>query len=221
MNLYRKSAIKQDVPEILVVQLVKSYVQKETTTQAKRIKTSNPNLVRKSVGNLILEQITSVYNNSMEADKKTYYPTTDIRHNTPPTHSTTDYSLSSPVTHFDYAKSNAKLPFNTAPILKHKSKKITANELLLYQEMIKHKINSRLIYPTLARKKGIEGKVGVGFLVLKNGRILDIKVQNSSNSILNQAAIKTIKHAGPFSPIPDTLGIEELRLSLVISFKLE
>lgn len=218
INFYHKPIISHEMPEILVVQLVKSYIQKETTTQVKRIKSAKPNLSRESTGDLILKEITSIDNNAMEANKKIFYPTANTKRNAPLAHSTTYYILS---THFDYTESDTKLIFDTTPLPKHEAKNIATNELLLYQQMIKRKINNNLIYPQLARKKGVEGKVGVGFLVLKDGQVRNITVQNSTNSILNQAAISTIKHASPFSPIPDTLGIEELRLSLIISFKLK
>lgn len=54
-------------------------------------------------------------------------------------------------------------------------------------------LKKRVKYPDLARRNGIEGKVVVGALVGKDGRIEQTKIVSSDNEVLNAAAIAAVK----------------------------
>src|SRR5262249_13307394 len=48
-------------------------------------------------------------------------------------------------------------------------------------------------YPEAARKLRLEGVVGLSILVSETGKVLDVKVTKSTNSILDQAAVDAVK----------------------------
>jgi len=97
-----------------------------------------------------------------------------------------------------------------------------ASELERYTKNIKDKIANNILYPPLARRKGIEGIVLVGFLITHNGLLRDIRlIEPSDYEILNRAAITTITNASPFSPFPESINKKELWLKLALSFKLD
>jgi protein TonB len=67
-------------------------------------------------------------------------------------------------------------------------------------------------YPTLARRKSIEGKVEVHFKLACDGQITELDI-SGSHSLLRKATNKAIKAAQPFPRIP-----EELRCPLPIKY---
>jgi len=68
---------------------------------------------------------------------------------------------------------------------------------------IKEKIQKKIVYPRIARRRGLQGKAVVSFIVCKDGSITDVKIVESSGyKILDNSAIKTVKSAAPFPPPP-------------------
>jgi len=68
---------------------------------------------------------------------------------------------------------------------------------------IRDLIQKNITYPRVARQMGWQGKVTVSFLILNDGRIIDIKVkQSSGKEILDNNAVETVKRASPFPPPP-------------------
>lgn len=68
---------------------------------------------------------------------------------------------------------------------------------------IRDLIQKNITYPRVARNMGWQGKVTLSFLILKDGRISDIKVkQSSGKDILDRNALETVKRASPFPPPP-------------------
>jgi protein TonB len=60
-------------------------------------------------------------------------------------------------------------------------------------------LRRRVKYPDMAMRAGIEGRVQVAALIGKDGRVMDIKITDSDNPILNDAAVKAVKDT-PFTP---------------------
>ncbi|MBU3742132.1 MAG: energy transducer TonB [Candidatus Kapabacteria bacterium] len=60
-------------------------------------------------------------------------------------------------------------------------------------------LRRRVRYPDMAMRAGIEGRVQVAALIGKDGRVMDIKITDSDNTILNDAAVKAVKDT-PFTP---------------------
>lgn len=90
-----------------------------------------------------------------------------------------------------------------------------------YINRIIKKINFFLIYPKEAEKKGMEGKVKLKILLTKNGRVSSLKIIKTSGfSILDKAAIWSVKSASPFN-LPPSLFKEKdtLEVELTIEYK--
>lgn len=80
--------------------------------------------------------------------------------------------------------------------------------------LILEKIEAARWYPRVARKRGIEGVTVVKFRIAPDGNVMDIIIDQASGfSILDNAAIKTIRRAAPF-PRFDSL------LKVAVTFKL-
>jgi len=81
---------------------------------------------------------------------------------------------------------------------------------------IREMIIERVRYPVVARRRGLEGEVKVSFIVCRNGKVKDVKIQESSGAaILDKHAVHAVMNAAPF-PFPPM----EVRLVIPISYKL-
>lgn len=64
---------------------------------------------------------------------------------------------------------------------------------------IREKVQRNTRYPRLARQMGLEGQVKVAFTVCHDGKVMDIKVMESSGvSMLDKCAIEAVKKTSPF-----------------------
>ena len=61
-------------------------------------------------------------------------------------------------------------------------------------------ISENLKYPQEALDKKISGRVVVNFVVTKTGNIADIKINRSSNPLLDNEAIRIVKSFPKFTP---------------------
>ncbi len=69
-------------------------------------------------------------------------------------------------------------------------------------------IQASLVYPPMARIKGISGTVKVRFDVTSSGQPTAIQVVTSSGfPILDEAAVQTVKKAAPYPPIEPTVKV--------------
>jgi TonB family protein len=59
---------------------------------------------------------------------------------------------------------------------------------------------AKLKYPKKARRKGIEGKVVVKFVVEKNGEVGDVLVVHSVSPLLDQEAVRVVQAMPAFRP---------------------
>ncbi|MEK6689791.1 MAG: energy transducer TonB [Nitrospirota bacterium] len=63
---------------------------------------------------------------------------------------------------------------------------------------IRESIENAKVYPWLARKKGIEGKVVLRFRVMQDGMVKEIElVESSGFEILDKVSVETIKRSAP------------------------
>jgi TonB family protein len=94
-------------------------------------------------------------------------------------------------------------------------------EMFRYKDAIRQKIESYRRYPRSARKNKIEGISTVTFVVLANGATRNIKLKGSSGySMLDEEALKTIKRAEPFPPIPESIKTGSITMEVSIVFSL-
>ena len=72
-----------------------------------------------------------------------------------------------------------------------------------YFTKIKQMINSQWQYPELALRYGLEGTLSVEFTIGANGQLEQLRLLRSSGSqLLDEEALRAIKAAAPFPPIP-------------------
>ncbi|MEI6206502.1 MAG: TonB family protein [Desulfuromonadales bacterium] len=83
-------------------------------------------------------------------------------------------------------------------------------------EYIKILIQKNIVYPAMARRLGLTGKVVVSFIITENGRAENEKILVSSgHNILDNNVIETIRMVEPF-PKPPVRA--ELRIPILYSF---
>jgi protein TonB len=81
---------------------------------------------------------------------------------------------------------------------------------------VQRRIMQELVYPSQARRTGIQGVVEVIFTINANGSASDISVRRSSGkNILDEEALRAVQSASPFRRPP-----EPVRIVIPVSFKL-
>lgn len=87
-----------------------------------------------------------------------------------------------------------------------------------YFTSIKRAIELVWEYPEPALRYGIQGKLVLEFTILGNGHLEETRLVRSSGfSVLDQEAIRAVKAAAPFGPIPPWIG--KSRLDITASFE--
>jgi protein TonB len=82
-----------------------------------------------------------------------------------------------------------------------------------FTKVIERWIEAQWEYPELAKYYGLQGKVTVEFTVLQSGQIDLLSVVRSSGSnLLDEEAVRAIKAAAPFPPIPRSIAANRLRI---------
>ncbi|MFC1474492.1 TonB family protein [bacterium] len=90
-----------------------------------------------------------------------------------------------------------------------------------YQRELFKIIEKNKKYPPAARRRGLQGGVGVGFTILSDGSHKNLRVtKTSGNSLLDDSAVKTIESIPKFPPPPADLDMGEMSIELTIVFKL-
>ncbi|MGC8615690.1 MAG: energy transducer TonB [Desulfurella sp.] len=90
-----------------------------------------------------------------------------------------------------------------------------------YMKLLKDKIQNVWVYPEQARLKNQQGTLLVEFGINKNGSLAYTKVIRSSGyPILDEAAIKAIKEASPFNPLPERFGVDRLNIYATFTYEL-
>ena len=74
------------------------------------------------------------------------------------------------------------------------------------------KIERRKRYPPTAVRRRLEGRVGVRFVIETDGTARNIEILDPCpHRILNNAAVKAIRKASPFTPLPRNCSKAPLR----------
>ena len=91
-------------------------------------------------------------------------------------------------------------------------------QYVTYFNSIKRAIEVVWQYPDLALRYGLQGRLLLEFSILGNGDIESAKIIRSSGSnLLDEEALRAVKAAAPFGPIPSWLG--KNRIDIVASFE--
>lgn len=83
-----------------------------------------------------------------------------------------------------------------------------------YLQRLKEKIEGLWKYPHDAAERGIYGDLYIKFTIKKNGKLGSVElVRTSGHKSLDDAAIKALKDAEPYWPLPDELDKEGLTIT--------
>jgi TonB family protein len=86
-------------------------------------------------------------------------------------------------------------------------------QYISYFASIKRKIELVWQYPYEAAVAGIEGELTVDFVIARSGKVESIAlVRGSGHKILDDEAIRSIRIAAPFDPIPAEYKIPSLQI---------
>ena len=61
-------------------------------------------------------------------------------------------------------------------------------------------VNSRLVYPEMAKENGVEGRVTLQFTIGKDGRLGDVKVLNTPDKTLADEAVRVVSSSPKWTP---------------------
>jgi protein TonB len=78
-------------------------------------------------------------------------------------------------------------------------------------------LQENLYYPRRARKRGIEGRVLVKFVLQTDAKVQEIEILSSEDEILSRGAIRTLEDLSGAFPKPD----EKMTLTVPISYSLQ
>jgi len=96
-----------------------------------------------------------------------------------------------------------------------------SNIMQRFAQNVRRKIESRKRYPLAARKSMIEGRVGVKMTILKDGRLEIVEIiKSSGHSILDKAALESIRRSAPFPPFPKDVERKRVQMSIYLVFKI-
>jgi protein TonB len=83
-----------------------------------------------------------------------------------------------------------------------------------YMQRLKEKIEGIWRYPSDAAEKGLYGDLYVKFTIKKNGKLGTVElVRTSGHKSLDDAAIKALKDAEPYWPLPEEWGKDGLTIT--------
>ncbi len=94
--------------------------------------------------------------------------------------------------------------------------------MLRYQDMVKQRIESYRYYPLRAQRMRIEGVVDLAFVINADGSSENVRIIKSSGSkFLDTEAVKTIRKASPFLPLPEEIKRTNVDIRVAIVFSLD
>jgi protein TonB len=88
------------------------------------------------------------------------------------------------------------------------------------QELYKY-IGSHIVYPSIARENGLEGKTTVRFVVEKDGSVTDVTVLRGFDKACDAEAVKVVKSLPKFQPGRQNGRSVRVYYTIPISFKLQ
>jgi periplasmic protein TonB len=90
-----------------------------------------------------------------------------------------------------------------------------------YNRWLKIRVESVLRYPELAAVSGYQGALYIKFDILKDGSLGDVEVLKSSGyKILDDEALRSIREAAPFQPLPPEWNIDRYSIRAAVIFYL-
>jgi protein TonB len=92
-------------------------------------------------------------------------------------------------------------------------------KFISYNRWLKIKIESVLKYPELAAMSGYQGTLYIKFDILKDGALGPVEVLKSSGyKILDDEAVRAVRSAAPFQPLPDDWSMDRYSIRAAVIF---
>jgi protein TonB len=90
-----------------------------------------------------------------------------------------------------------------------------------YQAALQSGIEANKRYPRRARRNRQQGRCTIGFTVLRNGTIRDIRIIHSSgHTSLDQASIRAVEATSGQYPFPDSIKRNEWAFTIPVQYQL-
>lgn len=113
-------------------------------------------------------------------------------------------------------KETLSQPTASSPTL---SEEVKADLLSQYKSELRAKIEENKFYPPASRRLGQTGTVIVAFTLLKDGHIINVRIDSpSSYERLNESALEAVKRVHGFKPIPVELELSQMDIKVPVKF---
>jgi len=90
-----------------------------------------------------------------------------------------------------------------------------------YLTKIKKKIEPLWHYPEPARTIGLQGKLALCFSIVRNGQLTRLELLSSSgHPLLDEQALKAVKGAAPYFPLPERFQISRLNINATFEYRI-
>ena len=110
---------------------------------------------------------------------------------------------------------------NTNPVIESISKAQIDSIEDAYLSKVKAKIEKNKVYPKIAKRLNQTGKVVVSFDILKDGKVINIRIiQNSKFEKLDEASIELLTKIGFFEAIPNELNKTVWNIQIPINYQI-
>jgi protein TonB len=90
-----------------------------------------------------------------------------------------------------------------------------------YLTKIKKKIEPLWHYPEPARTIGLQGKLAIRFSIVRDGQLTRLELLSSSgHPLLDEQALKAVRGAAPYFPLPERLQISRLHINASFEYRI-
>lgn len=95
----------------------------------------------------------------------------------------------------------------------------TASAMAIYKAELRAMIDKNKYYPPMSRRLGHTGTVVVAFTLLKDGHIIDVRIESPSRyDRLNDSAVDAVKKVEKFKPFPEEVGDNKMDIKVPVKF---
>lgn len=90
-----------------------------------------------------------------------------------------------------------------------------------YLSAVRARIEKAKRYPSLARRRGLEGRAAVAFELDESGRPQHLAVRFADHPLLGEAAVQAVHSAAPFPAFPQGITLAAVRVEVPLRFTLD
>jgi len=90
-----------------------------------------------------------------------------------------------------------------------------------YLSAVRARIEKAKRYPSLARRRGLEGRAAVAFELDETGRPQHLAVRFADHPLLGEAAVRAVHSAAPFPAFPQGITLAAVRVEVPLRFTLD